>query len=181
MATAVYLGIGSNNNRENSLRFAVAKISPLLKNFRKSSIWISKPIRQGEPDYFNMVVCGETESELNAFYACLEKIEQLAGTELMFNNGTNFGQKRRLDIDILVFGDTVTTEPCKIPRHDIQDYPFVTCPLNELNPDLIHPLLKIKVGEIWKEMEPRIPENKRVEKTSIDWDVPAPDWNNVKE
>ena len=34
MATRVYLGVGSNLNRENALRFAVAKIGPLFKNFQ---------------------------------------------------------------------------------------------------------------------------------------------------
>ena len=31
---------------------------------------------------------------------------------MMFHNGTNFGIKRRLDVDVLVYGDLVTTEPC---------------------------------------------------------------------
>ena len=119
MATRVYLGVGSNLNRENALRFAVAKIGPLFKNFQKSSVWISHPVRQGEPDYYNMVLGGDTEASLEDLYACLQKVEQLAGGELMFNNGTNFGIKRRLDIDILVFGDTIATKPCKLPRHDI--------------------------------------------------------------
>lgn len=181
MTTRVYLGVGSNLNRENALRFAVAKIGPLFKNFAKSSVWMSHAVRAGEPDYYNMVFGGDTEANLEDLYACLQKVEQLAGTELMFNNGTNFGIKRRLDIDILVFGDTVTTTPCKLPRHDIQDYPFVLCPLCELDPELVHPLLGIKVGDIWTEMEPRLPENKRVEKVEIDWSVEAPQWHNVKD
>ena len=181
MATRVYLGVGSNLNRENALRFAVAKIGPLFKNFQKSSVWISLPVRQGEPDYYNMVLGGDTEASLEDLYACLQKVEQLAGGELMFNNGTNFGIKRRLDIDILVFGDTIATKPCKLPRHDIQDYPFVLCPLCELDPTLVHPLLNIKVGEIWEEMEPRLPEDRKVVKTTIDWSVEAPQWHNVKD
>ena len=163
MATRVYLGVGSNLNKENALRFAVAKIGPLFKNFEKSSVWVSHAIRAGEPDYYNMVFGGDTEASL------------------MFNNGTNFGVKRRLDIDILVFGDTITTTPCKLPRHDIQDYPFVLCPLCELDPNLVHPLLNVQVGEIWQEMEPRLPENRRVVKTEIDWSVEAPQWHNVKD
>ena len=31
MTTRVYLGVGSNLNRENSLRFAVANLEPLFK------------------------------------------------------------------------------------------------------------------------------------------------------
>ncbi|MBP5243582.1 MAG: 2-amino-4-hydroxy-6-hydroxymethyldihydropteridine diphosphokinase [Succinivibrio sp.] len=179
MSTKVYLGVGSNLNREHSLRFAFAKISPLLKNCKKSSIWISKPVRNGEPDYFNMVISGDTESNLEEFHACLMKIEEMAGKEVMINNGTNFGMKRRLDIDILAFGDLETTTPCIIPRHDIQDYPFVTCPLNELDPDFVHPVLHQKVSELWAKLEPTLSEDRKVVKTSIDWNVEAPSWNNA--
>lgn len=177
MSTRVYLGVGSNLNRENALRFAVAKLESLFKNFQKSSVWSSHAIRTAEPDYLNMVVGGDVDMPLNDLFNALSEIEALAGKELMFNNGTNFGVKRRLDIDILVYGDTITTTPCKLPRHDIQDYPFVLCPLCELDPNLVHPLLKLKVGEIWAEMEPRLPDNHRVVKADIDWSVEAPDWN----
>lgn len=95
---------------------------------------------------------------------------------MMFHNGTNFGIKRRLDVDVLVYGDLVTTEPCKLPRHDIQDYPFVLCPLCEIDPDFIHPLLKVRVSELWQEMEPRLPEKMKVNKVDFDWEVPAPSW-----
>ena len=55
MATRVYLGVGSNLNKENALRFAVAKIGPLFKNFEKSSVWVSHAIRAGEPDRKSVV------------------------------------------------------------------------------------------------------------------------------
>ena len=128
-----------------------------------------------------MVVGGDVEMSLQDLYDAIMDIEALAGKELMFNNGTNFGVKRRLDIDILVYGDTITTTPCKLPRHDIQDYPFVLCPLCELDANLVHPLLNIKVGDIWTEMEPRLPDNHRIAKFDFDWTVEAPSWNGSEE
>ncbi len=181
MTTRVYLGVGSNLNRENSLRFAVAKLEPLFKNFVKSSVWSSHAIRTAEPDYLNMVVGGDVEMSLQELFDAIMEIEKLAGKELMFNNGTNFGVKRRLDIDILIYGNTIATEPCKLPRHDIQDYPFVLCPLCELDADLVHPLLNIRIGEIWAEMEPRLPDNHRVCKFDFDWSKEAPSWNGSEE
>ncbi len=176
MSTTVYLGVGSNLNRENALRFAVARLKSNLDDFKQSSIYISHAVRNGEPDYYNMVVGGTTSLNLNGFYALVSRIEEDAGREVMLYNGTNFGMKRRLDIDILAFGKEVTSDPCKIPRHDIQDYPFVTCPLSEIAPDFEHPLLNIKVRDLWEEMEPHLPENKKVTKTAIDFTVPAPQW-----
>ena len=88
---------------------------------------------------------------------------------MMFHNGTNFGIKRRLDVDVLVYGDLVTTEPCKLPRHDIQDYPFVLCPLCEIDPDFIHPLLKVRVSELWQEWSLVCLKNE-VNKVDFDWE-----------
>lgn len=173
----VYLGIGSNLNRENALLFAKAKLEPLFAVYAQSSVWQSRAIREAEPDYLNMVAGGQTDLSLDDLVAALTEIEQQAGTEMMFFNGTNFGIKRRLDIDVLLYDDVVTTTPCKLPRHDIQDYPFVLCPLCELNPNIIHPLLKLPISEIWAEMSPRLPSKMRVEKYDFDWSRPCPDWS----
>lgn len=168
MSVKVYLGVGSNLNREKALRLAKAELSKLFSNFKVSSVWASKAVREAEPEYYNMVMGGDTDLSLDDLYKTILNIEEQAGKEPMMHNGTNFGFKRILDIDILVYGDTVTTTPCKLPRHDIQDYPFVLCPLCELDPDLVHPLLKIKVGDIWKEMEPRLPERMKISSVDID-------------
>ncbi len=173
----VYLGIGSNLNRDNALLFAKAKLEPLFDAYAQSSVWQSHAVREAEPDYLNMVAGGRTSLSLEDLVAALAEIEQQAGSEMMFFNGTNFGIKRRLDIDVLLYDDVVTTSPCKLPRHDIQDYPFVLCPLCELDPNIIHPLLKLPIAEIWAEMAPRLPSKMRVEKYAFDWNRPIPDWS----
>ena len=178
MAVQVDLGVGSNLNRENALRFAKARIEQLLDDFKMSSVWASRAVREAEPEYYNMVMGGKTELSLEDLCKALTEIEADAGSELMFHNGTNFGVKRRLDIDVLLYGDTVATEPCKVPRHDIQDYPFVLCPLCELDPDIIHPLLKLRAGDIWAEMEPRLPEKMKVTEVKFDWSGAAPQWHS---
>lgn len=181
MGTQVYLGIGSNLNRDNALLFAVEKLKPLFSNFKLSPVYESKPIREAEPDFFNMVIGGTTELNLDELYSKLKSIEKQAGFELMLYNSTNFGLKHRLDIDILVFGDKVCTDPCKLPRHDIQDYPFVTIPLNDIAPDLVHPILKLTVKELCEQMLPHIPEKRQVQAIDFDFNRPAPDWHNEEE
>lgn len=178
MAVRVYLGVGSNLNRENALRFAKAELEKLFTaNYQVSSVWASNAVRAAEPGYYNMVVGGDVEMSLDDLFKAIAAIEDAAGSEPMIYNGTNFGVKRRLDVDILVYGETVTTKPCKLPRHDIQDYPFVLCPLCELDPDLVHPLLKLKAGDIWKEMEPRLPERMKISRVNLDLEVKA-NFNN---
>lgn len=176
MEIQVYLGIGSNLNREAALRFAASRLSSLFTDFKLSPVYESKAVRSAEPDYLNMTAGGKTELSLQELFDAIKSIEQDAGSELMLHNATNFGLKRRLDIDILVYGDTVCTEPCKLPRHDIQDYPFVTVPLNDIAPDLIHPILKMSVNELCEQMLPHLPDNRRVSKVEVDFNVPAPAW-----
>lgn len=179
MGTQVYLGIGSNLNRENALLFAVEKLRPLFSNFTHSPVYESRAVREAEPNFLNMVAGGITELSLDELYKRLKDIEETAGCELMLHNSTNFGLKHRLDIDILVYGDEVHSTPCKVPRHDIQDYPFVNTPLNDLAPDLVHPILKISVRELYEQMQPHIPENRRVVKVDFDFNRKAPDWNGT--
>ena len=169
MAVKVYLGVGSNLNREKALRFAKSELSKLFSNFKVSSVWASNAVREAEPEYYNMVVGGDTDLSLEDLYNRITDIEEAAGKEPMIHNGTNFGMKRILDVDILVYGDTVSMTPCKVPRHDIQDYPFVLCPLCELDPEFVHPLLKIKVGDIWREMEPRLPDRMKIRATNLNF------------
>lgn len=172
----VYLGIGSNLNRENALLFAKANLAPLFEDYVQSSVWQSHAVREAEPDYLNMVAGGKYNGTLEQLLEAIKDIELRAGTEMMFYNGTNFGVKRRLDIDVLLFDDMVTTEPCKLPRHDIQDYPFVLCPLCEIDENIVHPLLRLPIKEIWSEMAPRLPARMKVEKFAFDWNRPVPEW-----
>lgn len=176
MGTQVYLGIGSNLNRDNAILFAIKRLEPLFSDFKVSPVYESKPVREAEPDYLNLVVGGKTELGFVELYEAIQAIEGDAGSELMMHNSTNFGLKHRIDIDILVYGEEVATEPCKIPRHDIQDYPFVTTPLNDIAPDLRHPILGMQVSEIYEQMAPHIPENHQVKRVEFDFNRPAPDW-----
>ncbi len=177
MSTQVYLGIGSNINRDNAILFALKHLKPLFENFKVSPVYESHAVREAEPDFLNLVVGGETSLSLEDLHAKLKSIEEQAGSELMIHNSTNFGLKHRLDIDILVYGTEVRTEPCKIPRHDIQDYPFVTTPLNDIAPELVHPILGIKVSELFEQMQPHIPEDRRVVRIDFDFNRAAPEWN----
>ncbi len=178
MSTQVYLGIGSNLNRDNAVLFAVEKLRPLFSDFKVSSVYESKAVREAEPDFYNLCVGGNTELSLDELYQELLKIENEAGSELMLHNSTNFGLKHRVDIDILVFGKDVRDEPCKLPRHDIQDYPFVNIPLNEIAPDLIHPILGLPVSELNEQMVPHIPENRRILKVPFDFTRKFTSWGN---
>lgn len=176
MLNQVYLGVGSNLNRKNTILFAKAQLEQAFSNVKFSSVWESCAIRVAEPNYYNMVVKLETDLSLDDLYAKITKIEKSAGTELMYYNGTNFGFKRRLDIDILMFNQEVTTVPCKLPRHDIEDYPFVICPLLELDENIVHPVSGKLIKDIYAVMAPTLTEKNMATKIDFDFSKEAPSW-----
>ena len=68
---------------------------------------------------------------------------------------------RIIDIDILFYGDQIISlENLTIPHPRIQDRKFALVPLNEIAPDLIHPVLQKSISQLWLECTDQL----RVEK-----------------
>ena len=68
---------------------------------------------------------------------------------------------RIIDIDILFYGDQIISlENLTIPHPRIQDRKFALMPLNEIAPDLIHPVLQKSISQLLLEC----PDQLRVEK-----------------
>ena len=62
------------------------------------------------------------------------------------------GGPRYIDIDILFFGDSVIHSiKLDIPHPLLHEREFVLFPLEEIAPDLVHPVLKKTIGEIKSE------------------------------
>ena len=67
---------------------------------------------------------------------------------------------RIIDIDILFYGDQIISlENLTIPHPRIQDRKFALMPLNEIAPDLIHPVLQKSISQLLLEC----PDQLRVE------------------
>ena len=68
---------------------------------------------------------------------------------------------RIIDIDILFYGDQIISfENLTIPHPRIQDRKFALMPLNEIAPDLIHPVLQKSISQLLLEC----PDQLRVQK-----------------
>jgi len=69
---------------------------------------------------------------------------------------------RTIDIDILFFGNQIISfENLTIPHPRIQERKFALVPLNEIAPDLIHPLFQKTIRQLLAEC----PDNLRVKKS----------------
>jgi len=142
----VYLSLGSNmGNRAANLKAAVGQLTPQLRVLSVSKIYETPPWGfTDQPHFLNQVVKAETYETPEALLSHLKRLELALGREPNFKNGP-----RKIDIDILLYDDLVlNTPPLVIPHGNMQDRAFVLVPLNELAPDLVHPVLKKSVREL---------------------------------
>ena len=144
----VYLGLGSNiNDRIDYIERALKEIEGLkdTKIIKSSSIYETEPWGHKEQNSFlNLVVLIETSfSPLNLIVR-LKEIEIKCGR---IKRDKWF--EREIDIDILFFDDFILkSEQLEIPHPQLQNRRFVLVPLNEIEPDFIHPLLNVNITSL---------------------------------
>jgi 2-amino-4-hydroxy-6-hydroxymethyldihydropteridine diphosphokinase len=146
MAT-VYLGVGSNIERE---RYIVAGLDALQGMFGElalSSVYDSAALGfEGQP-FLNLVVRVETDLGVGELARRLRHIEVEHGRPV---NATRYSA-RQLDIDILTYDDaTGLIEGVELPRSEILENAFVLRPLAELAPDLLHPVVRQSYSDLWR-------------------------------
>lgn len=144
----VFVAIGSNQDREASIAFAVQELQSRYDDMMISSVYESHPVGFSGADFYNLVCRFTTDENIETLNLSLKSIE--AQCEGSRNSGKL--KAKKLDLDLLLYGDSViNTEQCRVPRKDIVEYPFVLKPLSELAPDLHHPVLDIAYNDLWNE------------------------------
>lgn len=59
-----------------------------------------------------------------------------------------------MDLDILLFGDLVATLPsATLPRPDLLKRPYMLGPLADIAPELLHPVSKKSIRQLWAEFD----------------------------
>ena len=143
----VFLSLGSNIDPEENLKYACRELKKTFGNIQISSIYKNKPIGFEGNDFLNMVVKIKSTFNLNEMLDYLRCLEVATGRDI----GTGAFDSRTLDIDMILYSDLVHPEkPFKIPRNDIELYSFVLCPLAEIEPDGIHPIIGKTFKDLWE-------------------------------
>ncbi len=148
MAETVYILTGSNvSDREKNLSAALAKLEevPGLEIVAVSGIYISEAeqMEGDNPSFMNQVVMADYQYLPNELLDALELIEKMLG-----RTGKGKKQPRTIDLDILLFGDRIVeTERLSIPHRQLLNRSFAMVPLLEIEPNLIHPIVKRPIAE----------------------------------
>lgn len=146
MEHIVYLALGSNmGNRLSNLKNAFSNLTPQLNVKKKSLVYETPPWGFKEQSAFlNQVAMAETYLEPETLLGHLKRLEAALGREPSFQNGP-----RLIDMDILFFDDVIIdSPPLVIPHPRLHQRAFVLVPLNEIAPNLFHPLLGKPVREL---------------------------------
>lgn len=143
----IYLGLGSNiGNREAHLRSALERLSAAgLRILRVSPVYETEPVDYtGQRWFLNLVVEAETEIFPMGLLSRVARIERALGRTRTIPKGP-----RTIDIDILLYGDSVVhTASLDIPHPRMAERRFVLAPLADLAPALRHPVTHRTIREM---------------------------------
>jgi len=146
MSTA-YLGFGSNIDAPANIASGIAALRERFGDVRLSPIYRSAAVGFEGSDFINLVAAIETTMsplELREFLHALEDRHGRARDVPKFSD-------RTLDIDILLYDDLYLLSPVlEIPRGEILTSAHVLRPLADLAPDLLHPVERQTMLELWE-------------------------------
>ena len=146
-----YLSLGSNvgNKLENLQRAVDALAEGSGHVSRVSSVYRSSSWGYEGEDFLNLCL------ELSTALSPEMLLERLNGIENRLGRGKQQGsgyQDRIIDIDILLFDDEVIfQDDLKVPHPKMLERKFVLVPLEEIAPNLIHPIAKTSIRSCLKE------------------------------
>ena len=143
-----YIALGSNlGDRAANIEKALGLLGGLdgVYAVTHGSITETKPLGpKDQPDYLNTVAKITTTLTPEILYEKTAAIEDALGRKRLEK-----WTERTIDLDILLYGDQIIQTPdLTIPHSQMHLRSFVLQPLCELDPDIIHPVIKQPLKEL---------------------------------
>jgi len=152
MEGGIFLLLGTNlGDRLSNLEEAITRIGSVT---RRSSVYETGAWGKTEqPEFLNQVIEIKSDLDPRELLQKILDIEIAMGRVRVEKWGT-----RLIDIDILFYRNEIIDEAeLIIPHPQIQNRRFTLEPLNELAPDLEHPILKKTIRQLLDECNDPLP------------------------
>jgi len=166
--TLVFLGIGSNLERDKNIVAAVRALEQEFETVRLSKVYESEAAGFIGPPFYNLVASIYTDKGLVDLQQWCKQVEQHHGRAV---NAERFCSKT-LDIDILLYGNLcceLTPQSPKLPREEILHQAYVLKPMAELAPLLKHPETQKSFRQHWREFNSLKAPNGLMGSVAVDW------------
>jgi len=156
VAEIAYLSLGSNlGDRAANLRAVVARLDVAGRLLVVSALYETQPVDvPDQPWFLNCVAAIETDKTPRELLELALRVEAAMGRLRMREKGA-----RKIDIDIVLFGDWIVDEAgLKIPHPAMHQRRFVLEPLVEIAPEARHP----ELGKTARELLTALPAGQTV-------------------
>ena len=146
--TTVLVAAGSNIEPVANLRRALDSLAAHYPAMRCSRAYRNEAVGFEGEDFVNLVVGFDTGEDVRAVLGRLHEAESLCGRA---RHAPKWAP-RSMDLDILLFGDTVCDEPdVVLPRPDLLRRAYMLGPAAEIAPGFVHPTRGVTLAELWRE------------------------------
>lgn len=150
----VYLALGSNlGDRAANMEEALERLEARgVRLLARSSFLETAPYGiSDQPAFINCAAKCETALPPAGLIAAALGVESDMGRVRERRWGP-----RNIDIDVILYGDLVLKTPeLTVPHYDMHNRDFVLGPLCELEPELMHPVLRVSVSELLANLKAR--------------------------
>ena len=154
MMAQVYVSLGSNVDRENRLRQAMALLRECFDDIEMSPVYDSVAVGFVGSNFLNLVAGFDTELGVEAVATAFHNIENQLGRDRSLPKFAS----RSIDLDILVYDDLILNAAgIRVPRPEILVNAFVLKPLQDIAPHRLHPETGQSYSAHWQEMAPAAP------------------------
>ena len=142
----IYISIGSNIDAENNIRLSINALQEHYGKLILSSVYESEAVGFDGDNFLNLVAGVNTDEDVHMVAATLRRIEDDNGRD---RSGPRFSP-RTVDLDLLLYDDLILKEDgLELPRDEITRNAFVLLPLEEIAPQLIHPVSGNTMCDHW--------------------------------
>lgn len=143
----VYVGIGSNLDRERYVSAALDALADRFGDIRISPVYESESVGFDGSPFLNLVVGVMSDLSVDELSKCFKALEADNGRR---PEAPRFSA-RTLDLDILTYGSEIgCVEGVELPRGEILKNAFVLWPLADIAPNEVHPVCGKSYGELWR-------------------------------